>query len=81
MSEQTYEFKVNMACGGCSGAVNRVLKKLDGVKTIDISLETQTVKVVTEPEVPYDTVYKTIHKTGKTIVSGSGGVPADLVAA
>lgn len=26
----TYEFNVAMSCGGCSGAIDRVLKKLDG---------------------------------------------------
>lgn len=26
----TYEFNVTMSCGGCSGAIDRVLKKLDG---------------------------------------------------
>ena len=26
----TYKFNVSMSCGGCSGAVDRVLKKLDG---------------------------------------------------
>lgn len=26
----TYEFNVSMSCGGCSGAIDRVLKKLDG---------------------------------------------------
>lgn len=25
-----YKFGVTMTCGGCSGAVERVLKKLDG---------------------------------------------------
>lgn len=31
MSEShTYEFNVSMSCGGCSGAIDRVLKKLDG---------------------------------------------------
>ena len=30
-AEQNYEFGVNMSCGGCSGAVNRVLGKLDGM--------------------------------------------------
>jgi len=28
--EHTYKFNVSMSCGGCSGAVDRVLKKLDG---------------------------------------------------
>jgi copper chaperone len=30
MSEHTYKFNVSMSCGGCSGAVDRVLKRLDG---------------------------------------------------
>lgn len=30
MSEHQYKFNVSMSCGGCSGAVERVLKKLDG---------------------------------------------------
>lgn len=30
MSEHHYKFNVKMTCGGCSGAVERVLKKLDG---------------------------------------------------
>lgn len=30
MSEHTYKFNVAMSCSGCSGAIDRVLKKLDG---------------------------------------------------
>lgn len=30
MSDHQYKFNVTMTCGGCSGAVERVLKKLDG---------------------------------------------------
>jgi len=30
MSDHTYDFNITMTCGGCSGAVERVLKKLDG---------------------------------------------------
>jgi copper chaperone CopZ len=26
----TYKFNVTMSCGGCSGAINRVLGKLEG---------------------------------------------------
>ena len=28
--EHHYQFGVKMSCGGCSGAVERVLKKMDG---------------------------------------------------
>lgn len=30
MSDHQYKFGVTMTCGGCSGAVERVLKKLEG---------------------------------------------------
>ncbi|KAE8348401.1 heavy metal transport/detoxification protein [Aspergillus coremiiformis] len=70
MSEHQYKFNVAMSCGGCSGAVERVLKKLDGVKSFDVSLDSQIATVVTEPAVSYDTVLATIKKTGKTVNTG-----------
>jgi copper chaperone len=92
--EHTYKFNVSMSCGGCSGAVNRVLGKLEGmsfalpgvsasrirpnpvlmahagVKSYDVSLDTQTATVLTEPSLDYETVLKTIKKTGKKVNSG-----------
>jgi len=70
MSEHQYTFNVSMSCGGCSGAVERVLKKLDGVKSYDVSLDSQTATVVADAALPYDTVLATIKKTGKTVNSG-----------
>ncbi|KAF5017092.1 hypothetical protein F66182_11030 [Fusarium sp. NRRL 66182] len=64
----TYEFNVSMSCGGCSGAIDRVLKKLDGVDSYEVSLENQTAKVVTA--LPYETVLQKIAKTGKKVNSG-----------
>ncbi|CAJ0555181.1 Ff.00g052460.m01.CDS01 [Fusarium sp. VM40] len=64
----TYEFNISMSCGGCSGAIDRVLKKLEGVESYDVSLENQTAKVVTA--LPYDTVLQKIAKTGKKVNSG-----------
>lgn len=94
-----YKFNVTMTCGGCSGAVERVLKKLDGrrilstclftllyptqsslrsrtqltlagVKSYNVSLETQTADIFTEASLPYATVLEKIKKTGKTVNSG-----------
>ncbi|KAH6656362.1 heavy-metal-associated domain-containing protein [Truncatella angustata] len=70
MSSKTYKFNVSMSCGGCSGAVDRVLKKLDGVESYDVSLEKQEATVVAKPELEYETVLKTIKKTGKKVNSG-----------
>lgn len=68
---QTYKFGVEMPCGGCSGAITRVLGKLEGLESFDVSLENQIATVVTRDDtVSYDTVLKTIHKTGKKITSG-----------
>ncbi|KAF3385214.1 Metal homeostasis factor ATX1 [Penicillium rolfsii] len=70
MSDHQYKFNVSMSCGGCSGAVERILKRLDGVKSYDVSLDTQTANIITEPTVSYDTVLAAIKKTGKTVNSG-----------
>ncbi|KAK5163705.1 Cytosolic copper metallochaperone [Saxophila tyrrhenica] len=70
MAEHNYKFNVTMTCGGCSGAVERVLKKLDGVKSYDVSLDTQTANIVTEENLEYATVLEKIKKTGKKVNSG-----------
>lgn len=115
-ADHTYKFGVSMNCGGCSGAINRVLGKLDGmfrtlhllslpplflstslppllpfsplrntskahtlttilsthtgVKSYEVSLETQSATIITEPTLEYETVLKTIAKTGKKVNSG-----------
>ncbi|CAG8023562.1 unnamed protein product [Penicillium salamii] len=70
MSDHQYKFNVTMTCGGCSGAVERVLKKLEGVKSFDVNLEAQTANITADPALSYDTVLATIKKTGKTVNSG-----------
>ncbi|KAL1586613.1 hypothetical protein WHR41_04568 [Cladosporium halotolerans] len=70
MAEHNYKFNITMTCGGCSGAVERVLKKLEGVKSFDVSLESQTANIVTDDSVDYATVLEKIKKTGKAVNSG-----------
>ncbi|SPO27933.1 probable ATX1 - antioxidant protein and metal homeostasis factor [Ustilago trichophora] len=67
MSEHEYKFQVVMTCSGCSGAVSRVLSKLDGVSSFDVSLENQS--VVVKGSAPYETVLEKIKKTGKEVKS------------
>ena len=38
-------FNVGMTCGGCSGAVTRILSKIEGVEKVDANVETKTVIV------------------------------------
>ncbi|CAD7963232.1 unnamed protein product [Amoebophrya sp. A25] len=44
MSE-VVEFKVGMTCEGCSGAVTRILTKIDGVSKVDCDIEKKEVLV------------------------------------
>lgn len=48
----TYEFDVTMNCGGCSGAIDRVLKKLDGTSPFHSQLlvaRRPSVRMLTDP--------------------------------
>ncbi|CAL1374063.1 unnamed protein product [Linum trigynum] len=60
---QTVVLKVGMSCGGCSGAVKRVLTKMEGVESFDIDMEQQ--KVTVKGNVQPDAVFQTVSKTGK----------------
>jgi copper chaperone len=68
MSDNHYLFDVKMSCSGCSNAINRVLSKKEENKKIDISLENQTVDVITS--LPYEDVLAAIKKTGKEVIGG-----------
>ncbi|GAA5863305.1 hypothetical protein JCM3774_000851 [Rhodotorula dairenensis] len=68
MPKSTYKFNVVMTCSGCSGAIDRVLKKTEGVTSHDISLEKQ--EVLVKATIPYDDVLAKIKKTGKEVKSG-----------
>jgi len=79
MPSHNYKFNIAMSCGGCSGAVERVLKKLDGVESYNVSLESQTAEIVAADSLDYDTVLEKIKKTGKTVKSGEAdGEPRDV---
>ncbi|KAL8365116.1 hypothetical protein RB595_004096 [Gaeumannomyces hyphopodioides] len=78
----TYKFDVEMSCGGCSGAIDRVLKKLEGVESHEVSLENQNATVIAKPDLSYEAVLKTISKTGKKVKRGEAdGVEQSIVVA
>ncbi|XP_071949613.1 copper transport protein ATOX1-like [Antedon mediterranea] len=58
-----YEFTVEMTCGGCSGAVERVLKKKEGIDNFEVDLEKK--KVFVETSMTSDEVLEVLKKTGK----------------
>eukprot|EP00554_Chaetoceros_debilis_P006523 CAMPEP_0194079100 /NCGR_PEP_ID=MMETSP0149-20130528/5339_1 /TAXON_ID=122233 /ORGANISM="Chaetoceros debilis, Strain MM31A-1" /LENGTH=71 /DNA_ID=CAMNT_0038760483 /DNA_START=81 /DNA_END=296 /DNA_ORIENTATION=+ len=42
------KLEVGMTCGGCSGAVERILNKMEGVSKVDANIEEKTVIVTAE---------------------------------
>ncbi|OCB86733.1 hypothetical protein A7U60_g6192 [Sanghuangporus baumii] len=70
MAEHFYRYKVQMTCGGCSGAVTRVLTKAKesgaGVDSFVVSLENQSVEV--RGPIDFDDLTARIEKTGKKIL-------------
>ncbi|CAL8582445.1 Cytosolic copper metallochaperone [Xanthoria parietina] len=65
-----YKFQITMSCSGCSGAIERVLKKLEGIQSYTVSLEAQSADIYAEDGLAYETVLEKIRKTGKTVVKG-----------
>ncbi|KAI4086583.1 MAG: hypothetical protein LQ344_007446 [Seirophora lacunosa] len=59
-----------MTCTGCSGAVDRVLKKMEGVNKYEVSLSAQTADVYADEGLAYETVLEKIKKTGKAVTKG-----------
>ncbi|XP_075161505.1 antioxidant 1 copper chaperone [Haematobia irritans] len=59
-----HEFKVEMTCSGCSGAVEKVLGKLgDKVEKVSIDLDDKTVLVTSN--MSGEELLEVIKKTGK----------------
>ncbi|KAF9213518.1 Cytosolic copper metallochaperone [Podila verticillata] len=60
----TFVYDVTMTCSGCSGAVTRVLNKLQGVDSFQVVLDTQKVTVESST-LTQDEILAVIQKTGK----------------
>uniref|UniRef100_A0A0C9RRD8 Copper transport protein ATOX1 n=1 Tax=Amblyomma americanum TaxID=6943 RepID=A0A0C9RRD8_AMBAM len=66
MASQVHEFQVEMTCEGCSGAVKRVLGKLEGqgVNKVDVDLKDQRVYI--DSTMSSDQLLEVLKKAGKT---------------
>jgi copper chaperone len=53
---------VQMSCGGCSGAVTRILKKQEGVEGVEANLETQMVTVQCDDSVAPESLVAALSK-------------------
>ncbi|XP_017109426.1 copper transport protein ATOX1 [Drosophila bipectinata] len=61
-----HEFKVEMTCGGCASAVERVLGKLgDKVEKVNINLDDRSVAITSN--LTSDELLEQLRKTGKGV--------------
>ena len=63
-SIQTH-FDVGMTCGGCSGAVTRILKKVDGVSAVECDIESKRVTVSHDASVTKEFLFAKLTKWGE----------------
>jgi copper chaperone len=61
---KTITFKIGMTCGGCSGAVKKILSKIEGVSEIDANLDTKLVAVTCEDSVDSAVMLAALNKWG-----------------
>ncbi|KAH8259561.1 hypothetical protein KR026_006216, partial [Drosophila bipectinata] len=63
---KVHEFKVEMTCGGCASAVERVLGKLgDKVEKVNINLDDRSVAITSN--LTSDELLEQLRKTGKGV--------------
>ena len=62
-SAKTTELKVDMMCEGCVGAVKRILGKMEGVESFDVTLDTK--KVTVTGSIEHSAVIEKLNKAGK----------------
>jgi Cu+-exporting ATPase len=69
------EVKIDgMHCSGCASAVEKALKKVEGVKDVHVQLTTESAFIETESsEFPKEAIYQAIENAGYTVQD----VPAD----
>jgi len=64
-NEKRFTFGIEgMTCASCVRIVERSLKKMDGVHFVSINLGTEKGYVITDPDISFDDIKKTIDSTG-----------------
>ena len=60
------KFNVGMTCGGCAGAVTRILNKIEGVVDVKTDVDAKTVFVKTKSEVTPEMMLEKLAKWGES---------------
>ncbi|EWY79748.1 hypothetical protein FOYG_17142 [Fusarium oxysporum NRRL 32931] len=66
----SYEYDVQMPCGGCASAVRTAVTALSDVQSVETSVEKQKVNVIVADDVTFDQVKLVIQNAGKQVKGG-----------
>ncbi|EXL39084.1 hypothetical protein FOCG_18297 [Fusarium oxysporum f. sp. radicis-lycopersici 26381] len=66
----SYEYDVQMSCGGCASAVRTAVTALSDVQSVETSVEKQKVNVIVADDVTFDQVKLAIQNAGKQVKGG-----------
>ncbi|KAK4070239.1 hypothetical protein Purlil1_13535 [Purpureocillium lilacinum] len=64
---RTYEFDVQMSCGGCASAVTTAITALPNIQSVNASVEKQRISVIAAGDTTFDQVRLAIQNTGKKV--------------
>ncbi|MCD2146994.1 heavy-metal-associated domain-containing protein [Gordonia paraffinivorans] len=53
-----------MTCGHCAASVREEIEEIAGVTSVDVSVETGAVRVVSEHEIPREEIEKAVTEAG-----------------
>ena len=58
-----------MSCGHCTSAVEKVLRKIDGVAEVTVSLEEKSAQITLTKDVPEEALRNAVTEEGFEVVS------------
>lgn len=64
----------NLKCSGCSASIADALIKIKGVKSVNVLLDADTVKLETDPQVSRNEVVQTLLKLGYPEATAENGL-------
>ncbi|KAJ4811904.1 Copper chaperone for superoxide dismutase [Rhynchospora pubera] len=77
LPELITEFMVDMHCDGCVSAVKKKLDALEGIKSVDVDLSNQVVRVI--GSLPVKTMLDALEQTGRNARLIGQGNPSELL--
>lgn len=66
----------NLKCGGCTNRIEQQLAQIEGVQRVSVALETSTVTVEADEQMPAQTIVDTLTRLGYPVTGTTQGLSA-----